>query len=122
MQSCGKVAKVDTVSMKWSSFDLDLPDGIEVYIGTNREIPLKAWVAKVDLSHESISVKVLSSNDKDQRDTPMQFLKENNARIIINGGYFNSEIGVTQALNYRPIPGTFKSCIPLDEAGGKLWS
>ena len=91
LQSCGKVAKVDTISMKWSSFDLDLPEGIEVYMGINKEIPLKAWVAKVDLSQESISVKVLSSNDKDQRDTPMQFSENNNATIIINGGYFNSE-------------------------------
>ncbi len=90
-QSCGKVAKVDKIPMKWSNFDLDLPEGIEVYIGINKDIPLKAWVAKVDLSHEDISVKVLSSNDKDQRDTPMQFLEDNNARIIINGGYFNSE-------------------------------
>ena len=89
--SCGKVAKVDIVPMKWSSFDLDLPEGIEVYMGINQDIPLKAWVAKIDLSHEDISVKVLSSNDKDQRDTPMQFSKDNNARIIINGGYFNSE-------------------------------
>ena len=90
-QSCGKVVKVDKIPMKWSSFDLDLPEGIEVYMGINKDIPLKAWVAKVDLSQEDISVKVLSSNDKDQRDTPMQFSESNNARIIINGGYFNSE-------------------------------
>ena len=89
--SCGKVVKVDKISMKWSNFDLDLPEGIEVYEGINKDIPLKAWVAKVDLSQENISVKVLSSNDKDQRETPMQFLENNNARIIINGGYFNSE-------------------------------
>ena len=42
-------------------------------------------------------------------------------KLVIRG-YFNSEIGVTQALNYRPIPGTFKGCIPLSESGGKLWS
>ena len=60
-------------------------------MGINKDIPLKAWVAKVDLSQEDIYVKVLSSNDKDQRDTPMQFSENNNARIIINGGYFNSE-------------------------------
>lgn len=89
--SCGKVVKVDKISMKWSNFDLDLPEGIEVYEGINKDIPLKAWVVKVDLSQENISVKVLSSNDKDQRDTPMQFSENNNARIIINGGYFNSE-------------------------------
>ena len=95
-QSCGKVVKVDKIPMKWSSFDLDLPDGIEVYMGINKDIPLKAWVAKVDLSQEDISVKVLSSNDKDQRDTPMQFSEYNNARIIINGGYFNSEKNPTE--------------------------
>ena len=95
-QSCGKVAKVDKIPMKWSGFDLDLPDGIEVYMGTNKDIPLKAWVAKVDLLKEDISVKVLSSNDKDQRDTPMQFSENNDARIIINGGYFNSEKNPTE--------------------------
>ena len=89
-QSCGKVVKVDTVPMKWSSFNLDLPEGIDIYMGINKEIPLKAWVTKVDLSQEGVSVKVLSSNDKDQRDTPMQFLEYNNAKVIINGGYFNS--------------------------------
>ena len=75
-QSCGKVVKVDKIPMKWSNFDLDLPEGIEVYMGINKDIPLKAWVAKVDLSKENISVKVLSSNDKDQRDTPMQFFRK----------------------------------------------
>ncbi len=90
-QSCGKVDKVDKISMNWSNFDLDLPDGLEVYVGLNDEIPLKAWVAKIDLSKENVFVKVLSSNDKDQLSTPMQFLKETGAKIIINGGYFNSE-------------------------------
>ena len=45
----------------------------------------------IDLSNKYISVRVLSSNDKDQRATPMQFLEENSAKIIINGGYFNSD-------------------------------
>ncbi len=42
-------------------------------------------------------------------------------RFVITG-YFNSEIGVKQALNYKPIPGTFKGCIPLEESEGKSWS
>ena len=81
-QSCGKVVKVDKIPMKWSSFDIDLPQGIEVYMGVNKDIPLKAWVAKIDLSQKNLSVKVLSSNDKDQLDTPIQFLENNKARII----------------------------------------
>ena len=46
---------------------------------------------KVDLSKENIFVKVLSSSDIDQLSTPLQFLKDNGAKIIINGGYFNSK-------------------------------
>ena len=85
IQSCGQVVKKDKIPMNWSNFNLDLPEGIEVYLGVNKKIPLKAWVAKIDLSNKYISVRVLSSNDKDQRATPMQFLEENPAKIIING-------------------------------------
>ena len=45
--------------MNWSKFNLDLPEGIEVYLGVNKKIPLKAWVAKIDLSNKYIS-RVLS--------------------------------------------------------------
>ena len=89
--SCGQVVKKDEISMKWSIFDLDLPEGIEIYMGSNKQIPLRAWVAKINLNQKHISVKVLSSDDKDLTSTPMQFLEGNNARIVINGGYFNSE-------------------------------
>ena len=90
-QSCGEIDKVDKIPMKWSNFDLDLPEGIEIYEGSNEQIPLRAWVAKVDLSKENIYAKVLSSSDKDQLSTPLQFLNNNGAKIIINGGYFNSK-------------------------------
>ncbi|MEL6675056.1 MAG: gluconate 2-dehydrogenase subunit 3 family protein [Bacteroidota bacterium] len=36
-------------------------------------------------------------------------------------GYFSSEIGMTQARNYLPVPGEFKPCIPY-QAGDKPWS
>ena len=42
--------------MNWTEFDLDLPQGILVYQGNNREIPLKAWVAKIDISDDDISI------------------------------------------------------------------
>tara|TARA_B100000214_G_C23953968_1_gene621809 strand:- start:740 stop:1588 length:849 start_codon:yes stop_codon:yes gene_type:complete len=77
--------------MNWSEFDIDLPDGIKLYQGRNKTIPLKAWVAKIDLSNSFISVKVLSSTDKDRKETPMQFLDYNAARIVLNGGYFNAD-------------------------------
>ena len=86
--SCQSIDIEKSIAMNWSEFDIDLPEGIKLYQGRNKTIPLKAWVAKIDLSNSSISVKVLSSNDKDRKETPMQFLGNNEARLVLNGGYF----------------------------------
>ncbi|MEO5600061.1 MAG: gluconate 2-dehydrogenase subunit 3 family protein [Cyclobacteriaceae bacterium] len=38
-------------------------------------------------------------------------------------GFFTSEVGATQVLQYDPVPGAYKGCIPLSEAGnGKTWA
>jgi gluconate 2-dehydrogenase gamma chain len=38
-------------------------------------------------------------------------------------GYFTSEVGATQVLQYEAVPGAYKGCIPLNEAGnGKTWA
>jgi hypothetical protein len=38
-------------------------------------------------------------------------------------GFFTSEVGATQILQYLPVPGRLQSCIPLSEAGnGKTWA
>jgi len=38
-------------------------------------------------------------------------------------GYFTSEPGATQVLQYRPVPGAYHACIPLKQAGkGKTWA
>jgi len=38
-------------------------------------------------------------------------------------GFFTSEVGATQILQYLPVPGALRSCIPLSEAGnGKTWA
>ncbi len=38
-------------------------------------------------------------------------------------GYFSSETGATKVLQYEPVPGSYKGCIPLSEAGnGKTWA
>jgi gluconate 2-dehydrogenase gamma chain len=38
-------------------------------------------------------------------------------------GFFTSEPGATQVLQYVPVPGSYKGCIPLSEAGnGKAWA
>jgi gluconate 2-dehydrogenase gamma chain len=38
-------------------------------------------------------------------------------------GFFTSQIGATQVLQYEAVPGGFQACIPLAEAGnGKTWA
>lgn len=38
-------------------------------------------------------------------------------------GFFTSEPGATQVLQYDPVPGAYKGCIPLSEAGnGRTWA
>jgi len=38
-------------------------------------------------------------------------------------GFFTSEVGATQILQYVPVPGAYKGCIPLSEAGnGRTWA
>ncbi len=37
-------------------------------------------------------------------------------------GFFTTEAGATQVLQYELIPGGFRGCIPLQEAGGKTWA
>ena len=38
-------------------------------------------------------------------------------------GFFTSQPGATQVLQYEPVPGAYKGCIPLSEAGnGRTWA
>jgi hypothetical protein len=38
-------------------------------------------------------------------------------------GFFTSQPGATQVLQYEAVPGSYKGCIPLSEAGqGRTWA
>lgn len=38
-------------------------------------------------------------------------------------GFFTSQIGATQVLQYDPVPGAYRACIPVSQAGnGKTWA
>lgn len=37
-------------------------------------------------------------------------------------GFFTSEIGAKEVLNFQAIPGQWKGCVPLEETGGKTWA
>ena len=88
MFACEPAVRQKEIQMNWHEFDLDLPNGIVIYSGTNKSMPLNAWVATVDLNQVQISVNVLSSTDKDRKESPIQFMENSGARLVLNGGYF----------------------------------
>tara|TARA_Y100001970_G_C14211377_1_gene847161 strand:- start:914 stop:1885 length:972 start_codon:yes stop_codon:yes gene_type:complete len=88
--ACGDIQKKERIKIDWNKYNIDLPEGMELFQGTNSSMPLKAWVAIIDLDNKDISVKVLSSSDKDRVETPLEFMEITNARLVINGGYFNA--------------------------------
>jgi len=42
-------------------------------------------------------------------------------RGLTTSGYFSSEIGMTQARRYNPVPGSYQGCIPFNP-GDKVWA
>lgn len=56
---------------------------------------------------------------EDIKDAPPHFFQL--AVELTYLGYFTSEIGATQALNYVHIPGRYEGCVPL-KAGQKAWA
>ena len=44
------------------------------------------------------------------------------AKELTVSGYYTSEIGATQELQYLDIPGNYDGCVPLEDLGGKTWA
>ena len=74
--------------MNWTQLSIDLPSGITVFSGENKNIPLRAWVVKAEYLNGGNKVKVLSSTDSDRKETPGQFAQRTDAIVVINAGYF----------------------------------
>ncbi len=73
-------------------------------------------VAYVNKIHEE-AVKAHQTNPSQPR--PFILM----AKELTMLGFFTSEPGATQVLQYSPVPGAYKGCIPLSEAGnGKTWA
>lgn len=44
------------------------------------------------------------------------------AKELVMLGFYTSEIGATQVLQYAQVPGRYEGCISVEEAGGKTWA
>ena len=89
--SCGEIRSFRSIPMGWknisTSFD-ELPDGIRIYKGRNKQIPLNAWYVIIDSKNPHLNTDIVVSNDDDGKETPSQFAERLNANVVVNGGYF----------------------------------
>ncbi|MFM9838810.1 MAG: gluconate 2-dehydrogenase subunit 3 family protein [Cyclobacteriaceae bacterium] len=73
-------------------------------------------LAMVKKTNEA-AVKDKKENPKEKR--PFFYM----AKELTMLGYFSTETGATKVLQYEAVPGAYKGCIPLSEAGnGKTWA
>ena len=76
------------IPIEWKKFNWNQYNGIEILEGRNSLLPLNVWVAIIDNNDPNIDVNVVVSDDLDRKETLSQFSKNNNATIVVNGGYF----------------------------------
>jgi len=62
---------------------------------------------------------VTAWKDETNRDKPRPFVLIMKELTVV--GFFTSEPGATQVLQYEAVPGAYKGCIPLSEVG-KTWA
>lgn len=86
-----------------------------------------AGLAKLDTDSQAKFGKGFSALDVTQKNEMVKQSTIDNKAFFLTmkgltvTGYFTSEIGATQALEYLPIPGKFEACIPL-KPGQKAWA
>jgi exopolysaccharide biosynthesis protein len=87
--SCNKEIKsYSSIPIIWKQIKWDKYDGIEILEGRNNSLPINAWVVIVNNNDPNINIDVIVSDDLDRKETLSHFSKNNNARVVVNGGYF----------------------------------
>jgi hypothetical protein len=87
------------------------------------ERPQEQRLALLQQVHDSAVAAEKKQADKDvpagERNRPFVLMMKELTLL----GFFTSQVGVTQVLQYDPVPGGFQACIPIAQAGnGKQWA
>lgn len=88
----------------------------EAYGDAFLDLDAEQQVEYVTKVHEKM---IAETKDVDMRDKPRPFMHVMKELTVV--GFFTSEPGATQVLQYVAVPGAYKGCIPLSEAG-KTWA
>ncbi len=86
--SCNGKESQSDLQLIWEEENIALPEGVVIYKGFNKSLPVKAWVIKVNHNAPRIDTRILVSRDSDKRETVAEFAQHSEAFIVVNGGYF----------------------------------
>ena len=76
---------------------------------------------KLEFVKKANEAAVAESKEKKDPKAPRPFILK--AKELTMLGFFTSKPGATEVLQYEAVPGSYKGCIPLSEAGnGKTWA
>lgn len=80
----------DPLSVVWTniSAEFGMPSAIEVFHGEDRDAPLQAWVVRVETQAPGLDVRVVSADDDDGRESVSDMVRNADACLGVNGGYF----------------------------------
>jgi len=91
LSGCSNPKAVPDLKLHWDELNIinsNLPNGITVFIGENRDLPVRGWRVDIDLNNSDLSPEILVSNDQDKRSSLAEFYAEKGGTVLINGGYF----------------------------------
>jgi len=101
---------VEVMQISWEdrSNEFNLPESIELFEGTDDDLPLKAWLARIDVNDPDVSIEVLSSQDEDGRQSVAEFVEEEGVCLAVNGGYFLERDDVFEHIGLLIADGSFE--------------
>ena len=88
-------AHAQTPDVRWQpmeSLNAELPVAVQVFSGTDPDIPLRAWYVSVRPGADSVRTEILLSDDEDdRRERVSAFAADTGACVVVNGGFFSME-------------------------------
>lgn len=117
----------NTPGAKAAGVDKFIGHVIENCTAPNQQEVFRQGLQQTDVLSQATFGKSFSELDSPQRIGVVEKLAQREKQFFMNlreltiVGYFTSEIGATQALNYLPVPGRFQGDIPLTP-DQKVWA
>jgi gluconate 2-dehydrogenase gamma chain len=102
--------------------------GLEQFVQRAEELHGKAFIELNADQQTQLVREVHDAAIQAGRDNELDDRRENRPFILMTKeltmlGFFTSEVGATQVLQYTPVPGVYRGCMPLTQTGnGKTWA